>query len=263
MRLRWLVYRLSRELFGAIKLLPDFPSNRDLKGIGLTDHVVIAGPLSQRLAYLNTFLHTQPRLDIRSDSSPLGPLDFIIATEVLEHVEPPVSRAFENIVALLKNSGFLLLTVPWVWDGANPLPDLYDWKLDRVDGCWKIINRTLDGRIERFQDLSFDNGPGLSLGWTREHFPHLHEWSIVSGNGGSHLRNQRLDGTWETFQNLSFHGGPELTLEMRIFTKRGLETLMKTAGFHRVEFELHNHLEFGIIFPYSWSRPMIAWKNVR
>lgn len=54
-------------------------------------------------------------------------------------------------------------------------------------------------------------------------------------------------GTLETFRNLVFHEGPGLALEMRLFTKGGVENDLRAAGFHKVE----------------WSRPAAARKQVR
>lgn len=257
-RYRWLVHQLSCELFGRGMPLPQFPSNASIKGIGLTDPACIAATLIQRFTYRNTFLHAEPRLDIRTDPSPIGELDFLMASEVFEHVEPPVARAFRNAAALLKRSGVFLLTVPWVWDGFDPLPELYDWKLDREDGRWAIVNRKPDGRIERFREPSFDDGPGPSLGYTREHFPELHEWSVWQDGASWYLRNRRADGAVETFHNLVFHGGPGLALEMRLFTKRGLEKCLREAGFVDIRFQFEDHAEWGIIFHYLWSRPVVA-----
>jgi hypothetical protein len=45
---------------------------------------------------------------------------------------------------------------------------------------------------------------------------------------------------------------------MRLFTKRGLENNLMEAGFAKVEFAFEDHPEFGIIFTYPWSRPIVA-----
>ena len=267
-RFRWLVHRLSLELFGRSIPLPDLPARPEITGIGLTDPACIAEVLAQRFCYRNTFLHAEPRFDIRSDPSPLGALDFLIASEVFEHVEPPVNRAFRNAATLLKESGFMLLTVPWVWDGSDPLPELYDWKLECQGGESIIVNRRPDGKIERFRDLSFDNGPGRSLGRTREHFAELYKWSIIEGGESREagdfrrLKNRRRDGTEEVFYNLAFHGGIGFALEMRLFTKRSLESSLREAGFAQVEFDFEYHEEFGIVFRLPWGRPIVARRGL-
>jgi SAM-dependent methyltransferase len=257
-RFRWIVYRLSMELFGRGLPLSQFPVDKKIKGIGLTDPGPIAEVLAKRFNYLNTFLTTEPKMDIRHDPSPLGELDFLIASEVFEHVEPPVSTAFGNAARLLKPSGVFLFSVPWLWDGdaATAIPELYDWKLDSdAEGSF-LYNRKQDGQIERFRELNPDGkSPGWSFGHTREHFPHLHDWRLENDEK---LINRRRDGTVEEFSNLCFHGGPGLALEMRLFTKQGIEDELRAAGFNHVEFQLEDAPEWGIIFGHPWSRPLTA-----
>ena len=262
-RMRWLVHRLSLELFDRSIPLPEFPSEKSIIGLGLTDPEPIAVGLAKRLTYLNTYLTNEPRLDIRFDPSPLGDLDFLIASEVLEHVEPPVMEAFHNLARLLKGSGVLLLTSPWVWDGdpAEAIPELFDWKLDREEKSWVIVNRRSDGQVERFVDMSFDGTPGASLGHTREHFPGLSDWKLSNDDGVWGLTNVLSDGTVETFSNLVFHEGPGLALEMRLFTRGGIESSLRAAGFRQIDFETEDTPEFGIVFGYPWSRPIIARKK--
>jgi SAM-dependent methyltransferase len=262
-RFRWLVHRLSMELFGRGIPLPEFPADKSVTGIGLTDPAPIAAVLAERFTYRNTFLTAEPRLDIRCDPSPVGDLDFLIASEVFEHVEPPVSRAFENAAGMLKPSGVLLLTVPWVWDGdaETAIPELYDWKLEAEGEGYVIVNRRPDGEVERFYHMVFDGSPGPSFGRTREHFAGLHEWRVIEDGEGHRLVNTGRDGQVETFHNLVFHEGPGLALEMRLFTKGGIEDSLREAGFGHVEFEMRDTPEFGIVFGRPWSRPAVARKQ--
>lgn len=262
-RFRWLVHRLSLKLFDRSIPLPEFPSRKSIKGIGLTDPQPIGAVLAERFTYCNTYLTTAPQLDIRCDPSPLGELDFLIASEVFEHVEMPVARAFANAARLLKPSGVLLLTVPWVWDGdpRTAIPELYDWRLGREENRYVIVNRRLDGQVERFWNMAFDGSPGPSFGRTREHFPQLYDWRLSDTSGEPCLLNTRPDGTVETFCNLVFHEGPGLALEMRLFTKGGIEDSLRAAGFQQIEFEMQDYTEFGIIFGHPWSRPLAAHKQ--
>ncbi len=212
-RLRWLVHRLSLHLLDRSMPLPEFPFRKSIKGIGLTDPQSIGAVLAERFTYSNTYLTTEPRLDIRSDPSPFGELDFLNASEVFEHIEPPVAQAFVNVSRLLKPSGALLLTVPWVCDGdpGTAIPELHDWRLAREENRFVIVNRRPDGVVERFEDMAFDGSPGPSLGRTREHFPQLHDWHLAEISGEWHLTNTRPDGTAETSRNLVFQRpGPHL-----------------------------------------------------
>ena len=255
-RFRWLIHRLSLELFGRSIPLPEFPVDLSIRGIGLSDPECIASVLARRFTYLNTSLTAEPRLDITYDASPIGPLDFLVASEVFEHVAPPVIRAFENARRLLKPSAVLLLTAPWVWEGdpRTAIPELHDWRLESEPDGYSIVDRRPDGEVKRYRDMAFDGEPGPSLGRTREHFPHLHEWRI----SGDCLLNTRADGTEEAFHSLVYHGGPGMTLEMRLFTKGGIDESLRAAGFREISFEFQDCPAWGIIFGYPWSRPVFA-----
>ena len=158
----------------------------------------------------------------------------------------PTQRGF------FKPSGVFLLTVPWVWDGdpGKAIPELHDWRLDREDSRYVIIDRRLDGQVDRFRNMAFDGRPGPSFGRTQEHFPGLYDWRLSHASGEPRLLNTRRDGTAETFCNLVFHEGPCPALEMRVFTKGGIEDNLRTCGFHEVEFQTQDYAEFGIIFGY-------------
>jgi hypothetical protein len=262
-RLRWLVHRLSRELFGRSVPLSHFPVDKAIRGMGLTDPTPIATRLAEHFTYCNTYFDAEPRFDIRFDPSPLGQLDFLIASEVFEHIEPPVIDAFHNAARLLKRSGVFLFSVPWVWsgDGSQTLPAFHDWRLDREAGRWVIVDRDVNGAVRRFYDPSFDGSPGPSLGHTREHLPELHDWTLSNENGTLELLNRREDGMSETFRNLTFHGGPGLALEMRLFTKADLEAIFRASGFASVEFDNQESADSGIIFPYPWGHPIVARKT--
>ena len=59
-----------------------------------------------RLPSTNTFLHKPPLLNTVSPPKEwLSRFDFVISSDVFEHVVPPVSRAFENALHLLKPGG--------------------------------------------------------------------------------------------------------------------------------------------------------------
>jgi SAM-dependent methyltransferase len=163
-RLRWIVHALSVELFGQSIRLADFRVRKDVRGIGMSDPVRIAEPLANLFDYKNTCLHREPHLDIM-DPPAMEPLDFIITSEVFEHVRPPVQLAFNNLRRLLKPGGFVIFTTPWGGDGdtAEHFPNLYDWRLVRLSSGYVVLNRTTEGKLETFDDLVFHGGPGSVL----------------------------------------------------------------------------------------------------
>ena len=165
-RTRTMVHLLTAELFGRSMAIRDLPVRRDIVGIGLSDSGNYADRLPERLAYTNTFFHMEPRLDIAAAPEELtARFDFIIASDVFEHVAPPVSRAFANARRLLKPHGILIFSVPYALDGETRehYPDLHDYRLVEKDGVWRLENRTSDGRRQVFSELVFHGGPGSTL----------------------------------------------------------------------------------------------------
>jgi SAM-dependent methyltransferase len=164
-RFRSIIHTLSMELFGESLAIKDFPDRRDLIGVGMSDWEGYANRLEEKLDYVNTYYHKEPLLDIASVDFSVSELyDFIIATEVFEHVSQPISRAFENAHRLLKPGGVLIFSVPCV-DGATRehFPDLWRYTIREEDPSWVLTNETMDGRVQRYDQLTFHGGPGTTL----------------------------------------------------------------------------------------------------
>ncbi len=134
----------------------------------MTDWEGYATVLAEKFSYENTFLHQEPRIDISAPEVPserCEASDFIISSEVLEHVAPPVQRAFRNIWQLLKPGGVLILTAPY---GTNDstiehFPELHQFHIVEVDGSFHLRNVTENGVTQEFKDLRFHGGPGSTL----------------------------------------------------------------------------------------------------
>jgi SAM-dependent methyltransferase len=165
-RFRWIVHALSTELFGRSVPLKEFPRDRNIRGISLSDWGPIAKILAKRFDYQNTFLHREPRLDVMNPRSGAdASCDFIIASEVLEHVPPPVEMAFDNLRRLLKPGGFVVFSSPWesTGDTLEHFPELFDWEIVKFRKDYVLLNRTRDGRLQSFENLVFHNGPGNTV----------------------------------------------------------------------------------------------------
>lgn len=165
-RFRAMARLVVREMLGRDVALPDAPRRPDIVGLGLSDVAAYAGPLAEVFAYENTWYHTTPQLDIaNTPPERLGRYDFVVASDVFEHVAPPASRAFENARKLLKPGGRLIFTVPFSLDPdtVEHFPDLHEWRVAEHDGGWRLTNRTAAGALQTFDDLIFHGGPGTTL----------------------------------------------------------------------------------------------------
>jgi len=166
MRVRALVAMLSREIFGIELALPDFPVMKGIQGIGMSDSPSLAERLAEKFTYTNTFYHQAPFFDVtQPNPSDHGRFDFILSSEVMEHIPPPVERGFETLCRLLKPDGLLLLTTPYTIDGRTKehFPDLHEYALASPGGNPVLVNRRKDGTLETFDHLMFHGGPGSTL----------------------------------------------------------------------------------------------------
>lgn|SRR6266511_4808519 len=157
-RWRSVIQALSVGLFGKSITIRDFPCCPDLTGIGLSDWRGYAERLSSKFAYHNTFYNDEPWLDITDPPKELdASLDFLIASDVFEHVAPPVGRAFENSLRLLKPCGLLIITVPCTLDERTEehYPDLHEYEIFDFNARPILVNRTIDGRWEVFEEPVF------------------------------------------------------------------------------------------------------------
>jgi SAM-dependent methyltransferase len=167
-RTRALIRALSTGLFQQNLIICEFPDRKDLKGLGFTDTESYARRLAQKFDYVNTYFHQEPRLDIASDD--IAPdhretYDFIISSEVFEHVIPPIQAAFEHVHQMLKPGALFVLTVPY---GHQPdiiehFPELYEFSIVQQDGVFELHNITRSGSCQTFRDLVFHGGRGSTL----------------------------------------------------------------------------------------------------
>ena len=165
-RLRGLVSLISMEIFGVPLTLDEMPVMKSLRGIGMSDPPPLAERLAEKFDYTNTFYHQAPRFDVVSmDERHLGQYDFIVSSEVLEHVPPPVGVAFRTLHRMLKPNGVLLLTTPYSLKPATAehYPALYEFQVVQLGGRAVLVNRTREGRVEVFEDLVFHGGDGSTV----------------------------------------------------------------------------------------------------
>lgn len=88
---------------------PDFSRH----GLGISDNAFLAAELAGRFDYVNSYLHRFPRLDISEVPDELhGEFEFVICSDVLEHVPPPAEPSLEGLASLLRPGGFAVVSVP-------------------------------------------------------------------------------------------------------------------------------------------------------
>ena len=165
-RLRALVRMLSVEFHGKSLTLPDFPPRPDITGIDMSGSGSYAERLTGKFNYTNTFFHKPPRLDIAEPSAEWrGRCDFVISSDVFEHVAPPVSRAFANTLLVLKPGGIFLLTVPYGKGGRTleHFPELHEYRLEKRGRKRVLVNTTAGGNRQEFDNLVFHGGAGETL----------------------------------------------------------------------------------------------------
>lgn len=167
-RMRGIVHLVSLALFNKSIPLTRFPKTKEIFGIGMSDWEGYANPLEMSLSYQNTFYHKEPKLDItKIPIEKERTLDFIISADVYEHIETPVSRAFENTKKLLKPGGSFIFTIPFTLEGDETVehfPELYQYKiLQDEKGEYFLENYTKENSKQIYKNLIFHGGPGSTL----------------------------------------------------------------------------------------------------
>jgi len=134
--------------------------------MGLSDWHGYALRLARKFNYTNTYYHAEPRMDITNVPAALtASLDFLISSDVFEHIVSPVSVAFDNSFKMLKPGGVLVLTVPFVPHGetVEHFDQLYEYKVIDDEGRKKLKNVNREGIVRWYDDLIFHGGCGATL----------------------------------------------------------------------------------------------------
>jgi SAM-dependent methyltransferase len=146
--------------------LPDLPSDWSRRGIGLSDSPPLVPAFASKLSYTNTYYHQFPHVDItRPPANLVGQLEFIICSDVLEHVPPPVERGLVGLLECLRPGGFAVITVPVAGERTNEYyPGLTDFEVAGDPQNGHVVNWT-DATGARHTDTTPDmhGGSGLTL----------------------------------------------------------------------------------------------------
>ena len=165
-RFRAIIAALSRELFDEIVPLSEMVHCNPIVGVGLSDANIYARPLSKKFSYENTYYHKKPRLDITSPGKEMfETADFVIASDIFEHICPPIDQAFDKLFKIMKKGGFCVFSVPYNDEGetVEHYPELFEFEIVRRGGKKVLINTTRDGKKQAFKNLKFHGGHGATL----------------------------------------------------------------------------------------------------
>jgi hypothetical protein len=164
-RIRSIAYLLSMAVHGRALAIPDFPVRRDIVGVGLSDWPVCAKALAEKFDYTNTFFHREPRLDITSPGGAFSNCDFLISSDVFEHVLSPVQRAFDGAIQVLRPGGTLILTVPFTNAAATieHFEEFAEFQVVRHGEERVVVGRKRDGTFGINSKLVFHGGDGETL----------------------------------------------------------------------------------------------------
>jgi hypothetical protein len=167
-RFRAICYVLSKQLFNEVKILNNLEKHKNITGIGMSDSGW-ADICQQKFNYVNTYYHTEPRLNIYDEThvNKYINLDFIISSDVFEHVDPfpNIQLAFNNLYKMLKPKGFIIFSVPFneIGEHLEHYPNLYNYTIKKENNDYILYNTTVLGKKEQFDNLCFHGGPGNVL----------------------------------------------------------------------------------------------------
>lgn len=164
-RYRAVVASLSNEVHGRIIPLVRWHGTSSLRGIGFSDHWSYARRLAGVTNYTNTWFHQEPQRDLL-DLTTFGDktYDFVICSDVMEHVASPVALGFATLFSILRPGGVLVFTVPTV-DGPTTehYPPLRTWVVEKATEGWMVVAEGSDGSTIRDLSPVFHGGPGATL----------------------------------------------------------------------------------------------------
>ena len=193
--------------------LADFRGDYSIVGIGSSEVPALDARLTEKFWFTNSHYHTAPRLDLCApDAQWKGLANFMICSEVLEHVPPPADVALAGLCEVLKDGGTAIITVPYTrgWDMAREHEVRHDLLVD--------TNETNE---------------------TSEYYPDLVSYRL-DGNVLTWFDSQGREFVDESPE---FHGGAAPALTFRKWTIADLERRLLLSGFSTVK-----QMEFDPVF---------------
>lgn len=189
-RARAMVIALLQALGKPNVALTQISEDWSLRGIGISDDIKIASKLVSKFSYVNTYYHQAPKLNLCSvDEQWLESSQFVICSDVLEHVPAPAETALRGLHSILQPGGVAVISVPYKPEGVT---DEFYPELDR----YEVIDSNVvwhDNSGTKHVDSSpeFHGGAGQTLAFRLWSLPGLLE--ALMNCGFSHVSVMKCD----------------------------------------------------------------------
>jgi SAM-dependent methyltransferase len=141
---------------------PEIKSDWSRVGLGISDDVAIASVIPTKFLYSNTYYDAFPSLDIRKiPKTALYGFEFVICSDVLEHIDVKLADAVKGVSRLLKPNGFAVLSVPVVKNSRRNefYPKLSTFKIEGGKVFWEDT----EGSFHIDRKPEFHGGRGQNL----------------------------------------------------------------------------------------------------
>lgn len=178
--------------------LGSVPKSPSLIGMGISDVPTIHRHLRKKFGYVNTHLHREPKLDLCNVTDDYrGVAQFVICSDVLEHVPPPVEKAVSGLRSLVASGGVAVISVPHIEGGKTEeyYPGLVEYEVREGRVYWSDAN----GRKHCDEMPEFHGGSGLTLAFRL--------WSLAD------LRTSLLQAGFTSVSDMTYNaslGVPEI-----------------------------------------------------
>jgi len=135
-------------------------------GLGISDDIDVASRLSNKFFYNNTYFDTFPNLDIRNvPDIAKAKFEFVICSDVLEHIDTDLELAVRGLKDLLNRNGFAVISVPISAEAGHPefYPELKSFSIKDEVVSW------VDKNNISHEDFNpeFHGGRGQNLAFRR------------------------------------------------------------------------------------------------
>lgn len=161
-RARAMVLGVLQSLGYSNTALKDAREDLSIRGLGTSDDIKIVKQLVNKFDYVNTYYHKGPKLDLTNvDPQWRECAQFVICSDVLEHVPPPTHSALEGLFSVVASGGAAIISIPYTTADATIefYPELERYEVEGNQVVWHDSNgvRHIDDSPE------FHGGAGQTL----------------------------------------------------------------------------------------------------